>query len=249
MKSKILIVTPIVTDSRGQIESVKNFARPDMVLEYCSISQGPTSLESQFDDALCVPAVLEKVITAERNGFSAVVVACMADPGLAACREAVSIPVIGTAEAAMHVAAMLGRRFGYIGMLDCFRDATFDLAKTYGLSESMSGYVAVDRRVLDIEGNELEISESLAAAAIKLVIEFRVGALVLGCTGLVNCADVMREALVAEGLNVQVINPLPLCIHLADALVKAGLSHSKLAYPQPNKKKFPGYSFFNSHAY
>ena len=67
--------------------------------------------------------------------------------------------------------------------------------------------------------------------------------IVLGCTGFLGCAGAMRQTLLEQGLDVPVIDPIPLAVHAADALVKTGLSHSKRTYPKPGRKRFAGYSF------
>ena len=65
----------------------------------------------------------------------------------------------------------------------------------------MSAYQAVDINVLDIADNESAIIERLTAAAIDLVKQYQVGAVVLGCTGFVNCANEMRQQLVNNNMN------------------------------------------------
>ena len=47
-----------------------------------------------------------KVRAAEAEGMDAVIIDCMADPGLDPARELASIPIIGPAQAAMHLAAL-----------------------------------------------------------------------------------------------------------------------------------------------
>ena len=249
MNSKIKLITPIVSCSDVQFLSIEKYLRSDLSVDHCSLTVGQICIEAACDDALSVPDLLKQVLQSEKLGFDAIVIDCMADPGLSACRELVSIPVIGTAQTAMHIASMLGRRFGYIGLLEGFRGEIEDLASTYGLSDRMSAYQAVDINVLDIADNESAIIERLTAAAIDLVKQYQVGAVVLGCTGFVNCANEMRQQLVNNNMNVQVVNHLPLAIHMADVLVKVGLSHSKLAYPTPAKKAVYGYPYFSSDEY
>ena len=72
---------------------------------------GPGSVESRTDAALTVPALLRSVVAAERDGFDAIIVSCYSDPGMEAARELVSIPVLGSGQVSMHVAAQLGGRF------------------------------------------------------------------------------------------------------------------------------------------
>lgn len=57
---------------------------------------------------MAAPFVVKKAEWAERNGYDAVVVSYMMDPGVKAAREAVNIPVVGPREACMHITSMLG---------------------------------------------------------------------------------------------------------------------------------------------
>jgi allantoin racemase len=54
--------------------------------------------------------MLVKARWAETNGYDAIVVNCMVDPGLVDLRRAVSIPVIGAGRAAFALASVLGDR-------------------------------------------------------------------------------------------------------------------------------------------
>ena len=57
---------------------------------------------------MAAPFVAQKAEWAEKNGYDAVVVSCMMDPGVKAAKEAVNIPVVGPKEACMAVASILG---------------------------------------------------------------------------------------------------------------------------------------------
>ncbi|NED70576.1 Asp/Glu racemase, partial [Streptomyces sp. SID10244] len=55
---------------------------------------------------------------AEHPDHDGYLIACFGDPGLDAAREAADAPVMGIAEAAMHLAAPLGRGFSIVTTLD-----------------------------------------------------------------------------------------------------------------------------------
>jgi allantoin racemase len=82
-------------------------ARPDTEISVVGLDRGPASLESDYEDALAVPGILARVRAAEAEGMDAVIIDCMADPGLSPARELASIPIVGPAQAAMHLAAVL----------------------------------------------------------------------------------------------------------------------------------------------
>jgi Asp/Glu/hydantoin racemase len=60
--------------------------------------------------------VYHQIVAAEKEGFDAAITACYYDPLLQGVRTAVDIPVVGIAEASMHMAAILGYRFGVVSI-------------------------------------------------------------------------------------------------------------------------------------
>ena len=241
MKSVIHIVTPIVTRGVRTLDDVEPFKRPDLEIRHSLLDSGPVSIESEFDEALSVPDTIRKAVDAEREGANAIIIDCMGDPGLNACREAVSALVIGPSQASMHMAALLGHRFSFITVLERLRPMIANLAAQYGLTQSYASFEAVDIPVLDIEGNLDKVTDSLIECGLRAVKQAHAGALILGCTGFLGCADAMSKALSEAGFRVPVIDPIPLSVHLADALLKSGMSHSKTVYASPSSKPLVGF--------
>jgi allantoin racemase len=243
MHTRIELITPIITEGIRSLDDVKPLAREDLTITHTLIEQGPASIESEFDEALAVPATIRKAMDAEARGANAIIIDCMGDPGLHACREVVSIPVLGPAQTAMHTASLLGHRFAFVTVLERLRPMIGKIIAGYGLTENYASFRAIDVPVLDIAHDLAKLNAALAREAAIAVREDGADVIVLGCTGFFGCAGAMREALVAEGLDVPVIDPIPLAVHVADALVKTGLSHSKRTYPTPSSKPIAGYHF------
>jgi len=61
--------------------------------------------------------MLARIAQAEKAGADAHVISCFDDTGLDAARSIAQAPVIGIAEAAFHVASMVGTRFSVITTL------------------------------------------------------------------------------------------------------------------------------------
>jgi len=87
---------------------VGNYVRPDTQVDFINVDYGPASIESRYDDTMAAPFVVKKAEWAEKNGYDAVVVSCMMDPGVKAAKEALGIPVVGAGEAARQIAPLLG---------------------------------------------------------------------------------------------------------------------------------------------
>ena len=243
MHTRIELITPIITEGVRSLGDVRPLERNYLTVSQTLIAQGPASIESEFDEALSVPDTIRKAIDAERKGANAIIIDCMGDPGLHACREVVTIPVLGPCQTALHTAGLLGHAFAFVTVLDRLRAMIAKLVASYGLRDNYASFRAVDIPVLDIAHSLSELNAALAREAIAAVEQDHADVIVLGCTGFLGCAGAIRQALLAAGLDVPVIDPIPLAVHVADALVKTGLSHSKLTYPPPRRKAIGGFRF------
>jgi len=242
MKSVIHVITPIITEGFRTEEDFKACERSDLEVTCSLIKTGPASIESEFDEALAIPDTIRQAVEAEQAGAHAIVIDCMGDPGIAACREAVSIPVLGPCQTSVHVATMLGHKFSFITVLDRLRPMLDHIIAGYGLTGSYASFEAIDVPVLEICHDVDKLGRLLGEKSIKAVREDHASAIVLGCTGFLGLAEVIYDTLVAEGLDVPVIDAIPLTIRMADNLVKCGLSHSKHIYPRPGQKDIAGYA-------
>ena len=61
-------------------------ASPGTEVKVTLPTKGPESIECIYDVAMCTPWLLEEVRMAQDEGFDAVILPCMADPGLYAAR-------------------------------------------------------------------------------------------------------------------------------------------------------------------
>jgi len=113
---KILVIVPIITEDfiKGSRERVEPYVRPDTQVDYVNIEYGTASIESEYDKTLAAPFVVKKAEWAEKQGYDAVVISCMGEPGLKAAKQAVSIPVVGPSEAAYKIASILGEKIGRV---------------------------------------------------------------------------------------------------------------------------------------
>jgi len=242
MKTNIHVITPITTCDFRTGDDFRACERTDLTVTSSMLDRGPASIESEFDEVLAIPDTIVRAIEAERAGADAVVIDCMGDPGLAACREAVSIPVLGPCQTGCHVASMLGHRFSFITVLDRLRPMIDHIVGSYGLTDRYAAFEAVNVPVLDISHSIDRLGGLLAAKAGKTIREDHAGAIVLGCTGFMGLAESIGRQLADEGLKVPVIDAIPLTIRFADTLVRCGLTHSKRIYPLPDRKVITGYS-------
>jgi hypothetical protein len=71
------------------------------------------------------------------------------------------------------------------------------------------------------------------SSAVKAVEQDGAEAIIFGCTGLLGCADAVRQGLLPRGIDVPVIDPIPTAVSVAAAIARVGLAPSKLTYPMP----------------
>lgn len=237
----VRLITPITTAGFRKADALSALESPTLRLSVAQIAEGPASIESAYETAFAEPATILKIIEAERDGVDAVVIDCMADPGLAGAREAVSIPVLGPSQTSMHLAAMLGHSFSVLTVLPRLRAQFESLAAVYGLRGKLASVRSVDIPVLELESDLAETQRQLVRVAEAAVREDGAHAIVFGCTGLMGCAAAVRRGLLALGLDVPVVDPIPATLRLAGSLVESGLAHSKLTSPPPPDKAMAGY--------
>lgn len=239
----IRVLVPVTVTAVREEGDIAHLAQPGVTCSIAFIETGPASIESRFDEIFAVPALVSLAIAAQADGVDAVVIDCMGDPGLAALREAVAIPVVGVAQTAMATASSLAHSFGIVSVAPSTEAIFRDLVAVYGHERHYVGSRSVAMAINDIRGHGEELKEELSELAIGLVRDQGAGAVILGCTGFIGCAAHIRSRLLAAGYQVPVIDPLPFATLTASTLVRHGVSHSRISYPaNPMAKALKGYT-------
>ena len=189
---------------------------------------GVPSIEGHFDEAIAAVGVLEQIRAGREQGVDGHVIACFGDPGLLAARELAQGPVIGIAEAAMHMATMVATRFSIVTTLPRTLIIARHLLHQYGFHQHCAALHAIDLPVL--------AQEKVRERCIRALKEDGSGAIVLGCGGMATLAqELTRE------LRVPVIDGVSAAVKMVESLVALGLATSKhgdLAFPE--KKALSG---------
>ena len=237
MKHEIRLCVPITTEGLRLEEDVQGHGGHDTLISVRILKEGPPSIESHVDELLAVPDLIRLAREAEEEGVDAVIIDCMGDPGLSAVREAVSISVYGPAQTSMHVASILGRRFGVVTVLKRLHPLIRELAVHYGVERSMVSPRSVEIPVLEIEKEPERLQQLFIKEAIKAVEQEDADVIILGCTGFYGMTDKIEAGLNDAGIEgVPVLDPIPVTIEFAAAMSHSNLSHSKRAFPIPREK-------------
>ncbi|MBO3083173.1 aspartate/glutamate racemase family protein [Cellulomonas fengjieae] len=206
--------TRAMTDLIGR--SARVVAAPGTVVDAVQPTMGPASIESHYEEALAVPGLLEQVALGESEGVDGYVVACFGDPGVDAARELARGPVIGIAEAAMHAAALVGRRFTVVTTLGRTTARARELADRYGFRESCVAVRACEISVLGLE--QPGARERLTAECRRAVQQDGADAVVLGCAGMAELC-----AAIADDIGVPVVDGVAAGTVLVQSLLALGL--------------------------
>ena len=207
-------------------------AGDDTVVDITDIEQGPSSIESAYEEYLSIPETVYRVTQAEKDGYNGVILGCFGDPGLDAMREMVKIPVVGPGETSMSVAALLGHRFSIITVMDSVVPSLEKLARVIGVEKKLASVRPANIPVLDL-AKDLEASKRKMIEESKKAIEDDgADVIVLGCMSMafMGVSDEMQGTLGAP-----VVNPALVSLKYLEGLVSSNLSHSKKAYPFPPK--------------
>jgi len=201
--------------------TAREVAGPDVaVVATCpEPGAGPAAVESHTDEAWAALVVAQQVAAAEADGY---VVACFGDPGLDAARELTTGPVVGIAEAAMHVATLSGRTFAVVTTLSRTLGRAHDLVRRYGFEDACVAMYAADVPVLELEDAGSAARETIAELCERAVRDDGADTVVLGCAGMTDlCADLAKRT------GVPVIDGVAAAVGLVSGMVRMGVGTSK----------------------
>jgi allantoin racemase len=219
-------------------EKVTNgLARPGTTVTVEEVGEGPLSIESEIEAYMSVGPMLEWLFNLRKdNTFDAIMIGCAGDPGLAAARELMDVPVIGPAEAAYHIACMVADRFSVISPRQAGATESADdiLAKTraMGLGSRLASVEFVEMPITEMWSDDSTTVIKQASDAIHKAKEHGAGAVVLGCMSMA-----FRTATTNWDVGIPVINPLSAAIKMVESFVDMGIMQSRVTYPAADIEK------------
>jgi allantoin racemase len=201
-------------------------------LEVDWLDEGPSSIECRVDDALCVPAVLERVKAAAGEDVDGIVLNCFMDPGLEAARELVHIPVAGPSQSAMALATTLGQTFSVVLPAAAGAPIVADQAARYVGRERLASVRSVETPVAEL-GDRGRLVERLVAQADAAIAVDNAHVVILGCTGMSSVTTAVARELYERDHDVPVVDPTVAAIGSVVAQAMLGVHHSGRAYAVP----------------
>jgi allantoin racemase len=234
---RLRVILPVIGESFSELvaEEAAAWASPGTELDVVTLARGPASIESEYDEALAAPGILERVEEAARDGVDGVFVSCFADPAVHAAREIIDAPVVGGFEPAVLTALSLGERVGVVTVLPNVLGMLHSLVRRYALTERFGAIRVVDLPVLGLDDHEL-LLERLYEQAAEAVATRDADVIVLGCTGMIGVAAALQERLAADGAYVPVVDPTGAAIGWLETAVRLGVRPSRTTYMRPPVK-------------
>ncbi|PLR77036.1 hypothetical protein CU633_12520 [Bacillus sp. V3-13] len=239
MKIVYVLPGPISRNEQGRLEMerrleiLRSYAAPGTQVDIVDVDEGPASIESLYEEYLSIPSTVNLMLEMEEQGYDAAILGCYGDPGLDAIREVTEkMVVVGPGEAGVLAAAMSGYRFSIITVTNSIVNPLYHLVEKAGVGKKLASVRAIETPVLELANDRAKTTQKLVEEGKKAIIEDRADTLVLGCMsmGFLNVAEEMSKE-----LGVPVINPGKISLKMAEAMVGAGVCHSKLAYLTPPK--------------
>jgi len=233
---KILTINPNTSRefNRTLQKTAKEYTLPTTKVKVLSPESGPKSIEGIYDEALSVQGTLQVFIDHEK-GFDGFILACFSDPLAAyAMREITEKPVLGIAEAAIHLACLLGNKFSIVTTNDRWEPLLQDAVRKYGVESRCASVRTTGLRVLDLEdqgGGTVEAAiERETVAAVK---EDGAEVICLGCAGMSGLDKKLQEK-----VSVPVLDGFICALKLLELFHQYGLTHSKIkTYSAPLYKE------------
>jgi allantoin racemase len=221
---RVLIANPnstgVITDACVRL--ARQAASPGTDVAGWTNDAGPPVVDSVYADYLAGAALVQG-LAALRPVPAAVVLAGFGNYGTMAVKEALDVPVVSMAEAAMTLAMLLCHRFAIVTTHPRMVPYTQDLVRLAGFEDRCAGVRAV---VLPPIGGPAPATEAvvgaLAAEIARVQTELGADLVILGGARLSPYAVPLRPA-----VRLPVLEPVACAVQIAEALVRLELRQSK----------------------
>ncbi len=212
---RLLVINPnISTSVTTLIEAeARRSASPGTQITAATAAFGVAYIETRFEAMLGAHAAAQ-VAAEQAAGHDAVIVAAFGDPGLAALREVLPMPVTGLTEAALMSACLLGQRFSIIAISSRIAAWYRETVHGYGLLGRLASIRSLDRPLRDVAAIQQDHRDALVALAERAVAEDGADVIVLAGAPLAGLARQVHDR-----LPVPVVDGVSSAVRHAETLV------------------------------
>lgn len=212
---KVVLPTPVPPEGMKAVERLvsarRRAANPDTTIDVVIPKEGPARLRSLADRFLSELAVYPEVLSSKPEGYDAVVIDCTCDQLADEGWELAGIPVVPPLKASLHVASLVGERFGIVTPNPGASGILWNLVDKYGFRSRVRTIRETDVNLLSEEGMA-GARDAFLHEGMKALNE-GTDVIILGCTLFTD------DAWLAERLEAPVISPGDIAIKVAELLV------------------------------
>lgn len=197
------------------IRRYRIFASPEAEIIGSSLS--PAQQEAANKGNL-LEQLVENGREAERRASFVHILDCFGDPLLAELNQRLRAPVVGVGESSMLAASSWFDSFAVITSEEGTGEKIRAHAKQAGVSGQLMDCRAIGVSAADIPADREDAFQRLLPHARELAAN-GADAVLLGCTELAMMASSLREHLRAEGISLEVVNPIAVAQRWAEMTV------------------------------
>ncbi len=237
---KLLIINPNISTSVTELigQEARRVASPSTVITTVTAELGVAYIETRFEAMLGAYATAE-LAARHADVHDAVIVAAFGDPGLAALREVLDIPVLGLTESALMSACMLGQRFSIIAISRRISAWYRETVQTNGLLDRLASIRTLDQRVQNIGSIQNDHADELKALCMQAIEQDGADVLIIAGAPLAGLART-----IAADIPVPLVDGVSSAVRHAESLIALGTHAPKsgsFAHPpvKPNKGLSP----------
>jgi allantoin racemase len=210
----ILIINPNISHSVTDLihNEAQRAALPDTRITMATAPFGVAYIETPGEAAVGAYASLE-ILAQQQAGHDVAIVAAFGDPGVAAAKELLDIPVVGLTESAVAAAFLLGGRFSIVGISQRIGAWYVQTVEQLGLSSRMIGYRGLQQGFASVGTVQHEARDVLRQMCLHCVEHDGADSIILAGAPLAGLA---RE--IAADIPVPLIDGVGSAVRMAEAL-------------------------------
>jgi allantoin racemase len=219
MSRRINFINPFGSSVYDEViqKTLGHYCAADTTMDVTHLDACPPDIDFFYSKHMVEQSLYESVLVSEEQGYDAVIVGCLYDPGVRVARELVDIPVIGPLEASFQMAAYYGHS---TMVLTDHRKAVpyiYDEAQRNGQGNSVRGVDAIDWFIKDMIDNREAVAGDVVRLSKEAAQRFGAETVIMGCTII---AAIYQEYLMEGGepSEVPIINPNLMALKMAEGL-------------------------------
>ena len=228
---RLLLINPNISQGVSDLiaAEARRSAGAGVEIEVLTAPFGVAYIETRFEALIGAYATAQ--LAAEHHArFDAVVVAAFGDPGLAALREVLPVPITGLTEAALATASTLGQRIAIIAISHRIQPWYREAVQACGFGDRLAGIRSLERPLERIATVQQDHGAALQGLAERAVREDGADVIVLAGAPLAGLARSLRGQ-----LPVPVVDGVAAAVQHATALAGREPGRAGSLAPPPAK--------------